>query len=70
MIPCMRDPNENPRPTCPECGRSCHPESSYPYGRAKEPKDRLLEGIYHVDCLLDAIKRGYPNFRAQRASEK
>ena len=71
MIQCMRDPNENPRPTCAECGRSCHPETSAVYGRAKDPKDRLLEGVYHdADCLLDAVKRGYPAFRAQRASEK
>jgi len=65
----MRDPLTNPRPTCPECGRSCHPETAYPYGRAETLKDRILEGVYHsADCLLDAHKRGYPLDRAKRAA--
>ncbi len=65
----MRDPLTNPRPTCPECGRSCHPEIAFPYGKAHTLRERLLEGIYcSADCLLDAHKRGYPNERARRAA--
>ena len=59
---------DNPYPRCPECGKRCHPENSYPYGEAKTLRERMLEGIYHVDCLLDAHKRGYPNDRARRAT--
>lgn len=67
----MRDPNQNPRPTCPECGRSCHPETASLYGKAETLKDRLLEGVYcSADHVLDAIRRGYPQDRARRAQEK
>lgn len=65
----MRDPLKNPRPTCPECGRSCHPEIAFPYGEAHSLRERMLEGIYCcADHLLDAHKRGYPNDRARRAT--
>ena len=63
----MRDPLTNPRPVCPECGRSCHPETAFPYVKAETLKDRLLEGVYcRADHLLDAHKRGYPMDRAKR----
>ena len=66
----MRDPQTNPRPVCVECGRSCHPETAFPYGKAETLKDRLLEGIYcSADHLLDAHKRGYPQFRTDRFSK-
>jgi len=61
-------PDQNPRPTCPECGRTVHPTVAFPYGIAKSMRERVLEGIYcKADHLLDAIKRGYPRDRARRA---
>lgn len=58
---------EEPRPTCPECGKVVRPRGAVPFGRARDLARRVLEGIYcSSDCLLDAYKRGYPMDRAVR----
>jgi len=58
---------DEPRPTCPECGCVVVATEAKPYGTAKSLRERVLEGIYcSADCILDAIKRGYPNNRVRR----
>ena len=59
---------DNPRPTCPECGKSVHPEKAVPFGEAETMRERVLEGIYcSADHILDAIQRGWPKDRARRS---
>ncbi len=59
---------DNPRPTCPECGRTVNPTTAIIYPEAKTIAERVLEGVYchRADCILDAIARGWPADRAKR----
>jgi hypothetical protein len=59
---------QEPRPTCPECAKVVDPKKAVPYGIARTIRNQVLEGIYDTsDCILNAIKRGYPLDRARRA---
>ena len=60
---------EEPRPTCPECGKTVHPERAVPYNvDITKPVSHMLTGIYcSSDCVLDAHRRGYPGERARRS---
>lgn len=69
--------NEEPRPSCPECGRTLDPSSrivvvsdddaiddSIPDGLQLRPIKTVFAGLYCCsDCVIDAIQRGFPKFR-------
>lgn len=73
----MVNPSE-PRPQCPECGSILHPRSGLVVVSDDDEteEDRIPDGLeLHIltdvfsglyccgDCVLDAIKRGWPEYR-------
>ena len=72
----MVDPDE-PRPQCPECGSGMHPaqgvvivsdddedDDAIPDGIELKPITDIFSGLYcSSDCILDALKRGWPEYR-------
>lgn len=63
-----KHPDEEPRPTCPECGRVVNPHTCVPYAVPKRTEHRLVAGIYCCEAhLMLAMERGYPKDRARRA---
>ena len=62
----QRARTSEPRPVCPECSHVVDPQRAVPYGTAKILALRVLEGIYcGSDCILNAVKRGYPKGRCE-----
>lgn len=74
------NPNDQPCPQCPECGRVLHPKHSIVVvsDDDDEPDDYIPDGMpadaFHKDifaglycsgdCILDAITRGWPEYRS------